>query len=64
MDKECLQKNPEKKDEALGSRVFGDCDKLMREVMKYLLSGQDLKNWEDEREQRMKIYNSKRIIKL
>ena len=44
----------------MGSRVFGDCDLLMREVMKCILSQKDLRAWEEGRTDRMKVYDNKR----
>ena len=44
----------------LGSRIFGDCDKLMKEVMLALFDREFVKDWEDERESRMKIYDKRR----
>ena len=41
-----------------GSRVFGDCDALMKELMRCLLSDGELKAWEEGREERLKRYNS------
>ena len=45
---------------ALGSRVFGDCDILMREVMLALFGEEFVQDWEDGREKRMKDYNKRR----
>lgn len=44
----------------LGSRVFGDCDKLMKEVMLALFGGDLVQEWEDGRETRMKTYDKRR----
>lgn len=46
----------------LGSRVFGDCDKLMSEVMKNILSKEDLGEWLGGREQRRATYDLKRKL--
>ena len=43
---------------ARGSRVFGDCDTLMRELMRCVLSESELREWESGREKRMKHYDS------
>ena len=43
-----------------GSRVFGDCDALMRELMGYLLSPGQLREWEEGREERVKQYDTLR----
>ncbi|OWF49786.1 NAD-dependent protein deacetylase SRT1-like [Mizuhopecten yessoensis] len=45
----------------LGSRVFSDCDALIREVMKCLMGPDDHELWEDGRADRMKNYDSQRI---
>ena len=42
----------------LGSRVFGNCDQLMQEVMAILLSEEERRAWEGGREDRMKQYDS------
>ena len=44
----------------LGSRVFGDCDRLMKEVMLQILGETNLKRWEEGREERMVGYGMKR----
>ena len=41
----------------LGARVFGDCDQVMREVMKYLLSEEERVVWEDAWPLRMNHYD-------
>ena len=43
-----------------GSRVFGDCDALMRELMGCLLSPHQLREWEEGRKERMKHYDTLR----
>lgn len=48
--------------EVRGSRVFGDCDLLMKEMMNCLLSEAELRAWENGRVERMKLYNSKRAL--
>ncbi|XP_062614239.1 NAD-dependent protein deacetylase Sirt6-like [Saccostrea cucullata] len=45
-----------------GSRVFGDCDKLMREVMKRILPEEELSKWEQDRDVRMLTYDTKRKL--
>lgn len=57
-DKECLDKD--KNGNTLGSRVFGDCDTFMREIMKNIVSAKDLEEWEAGRGDRMKMYDTKR----
>lgn len=47
--------------EQLGARVFGDCDQVMREVMRNLLSKEERVAWEDARPQRMKHYDKLRV---
>lgn len=44
----------------VGSRVFGDCDKLMRAVMSEILGEAELKTWEEGRAERMKEYDKQR----
>lgn len=46
----------------LGSRVFGDCDKMMRELMRSVLPGDELKKWEQDREVRMLAYDTQRKL--
>lgn len=46
--------------EELGVRVFGDCDDLMKKVMRYLMIDKERKVWESERYQRMIDFNKKR----
>jgi hypothetical protein len=46
----------------LGSRVFGDCDKLMSEVMRQVLSKEELQDWEGKREERLVAYDLKRKL--
>ena len=61
LDAVCL-KHCGPKDEMTGSRVFGDCDVFMKEIMKNILDPKDLKSWESGREKRMKSYNSCRVL--
>ncbi|XP_013397093.1 NAD-dependent protein deacetylase sirtuin-6 [Lingula anatina] len=58
-DPMCYKINSETKSQ-VGSRVFGDCDHLMREVMRCILPQDALQEWEDGREDRMKEYNKQR----
>ncbi len=44
----------------LGSRVWGDCDLLMRNVMKCILSQDALQQWEGDHSKRQRLYDSKR----
>ena len=45
----------------MGSRVYGDCDALMREIMKNVMAEDDLKEWEEGREARMEEYDKQRV---
>ena len=45
----------------LGVRVYGDCDRVMREVMKYMLGEEDWKKWEKEHLMKSDYYNTQRI---
>ncbi|RUS90698.1 hypothetical protein EGW08_001502 [Elysia chlorotica] len=47
-------------DEPMGYRLFGDCDILMRNVMRFVLSPEELCVWEDGRQARMAEYAMKR----
>ena len=44
----------------LGSRVFGNCDVYIREIMANLLDEEDLKEWETQAEDRMEQYSTQR----
>lgn len=44
----------------IGSRVYGDCDHMMREVMRCILPEDELQEWEDGRDDRMKKYTKLR----
>ncbi|CAL1541092.1 unnamed protein product [Lymnaea stagnalis] len=57
-DEVCTRIGPD--GEQLGSRVFGDCDNLMKELMKKILPAEELCRWEAGRTQRMKEYNKMR----
>lgn len=46
----------------LGSRVFGDCDKLMSEIMRNVLPKEELQEWEGGREERLTAYDLKRKL--
>lgn len=46
----------------LGSRVFGDCDKLMSEIMRNVLPKEELQEWEGGREERLAAYDLKRKL--
>ena len=56
-DELCYQK---KKGEQLGVRVFGDCDLVMREVMRCLVPKEEREAWEKQRGERIKTYDSHR----
>lgn len=43
----------------LGSRVFGDCDKLMSEIMRNVLSKEEKQEWEGGRGERLAELRSK-----
>ena len=43
-----------------GCRVFGDCDKFMKEVMRGILGDEGLQEWEDGRESRLARYDEMR----
>ena len=58
MDKLCVSQD--KRGIQLGSRVFGDCDSLMSQVMQHLINHDDLQKWERERTVRMIAYDKKR----
>ncbi|KAI6650617.1 hypothetical protein LOD99_7667 [Oopsacas minuta] len=45
----------------LGVRVFGDCDVFMKEIMKQLIPPDELKEWEDKRNERIISYTAKRL---
>lgn len=44
----------------LGSRVFGDCDALMRRVMRSILSANELHEWETAQDARLAEYAKQR----
>ncbi|GFN87655.1 NAD-dependent deacetylase sirtuin-6 [Plakobranchus ocellatus] len=54
----CLLKGPD--DQPVGSRVFGDCDILMKQVMSELLTPEELQSWEGGRKDRLVEYGLKR----
>ena len=58
MDNEATKMD--KSGKQLGCRVFGDCDRLFREVMKGLYTGKELMQWEQDREKRMLTYDALR----
>ncbi|XP_071128949.1 NAD-dependent protein deacetylase-like [Mytilus edulis] len=45
----------------LGSRMYGDCDRLMRLVMRKILGEDAVKTWEDDRDQRVATYDLSRM---
>ncbi|XP_078319124.1 NAD-dependent protein deacetylase 1-like [Crassostrea virginica] len=59
-DQTCLELD--EKGETLGSRVFGDCDKLMREVMRRILPKEERVKWEEDRSVRMLTYDTQRKL--
>ncbi|KAL9962741.1 hypothetical protein ACROYT_G031877 [Oculina patagonica] len=58
VDKLCVTQDARGKQ--LGSRVFGDCDNLMSQVMRHLMSHDALQEWEKERTVRMREYDQRR----
>ena len=56
-DELCLKKAGR---EILGSRVFGDCDDLLAEVMAHIMTGKERKEWEGGRRGRMEGYDQLR----
>lgn len=46
----------------LGSRVFGDCDELMKEVMACLVPHEELLKWQDEHASRLDEYDKQRQV--
>ena len=42
--------------EQLGVRAFGDCNAVLREVMRQLLTNKDRVEWERGRMERLKVY--------
>jgi len=58
VDKLCVSQD--KRGIQLGSRVFGDCDSLLSQLMPHLMNHDDLRKWEMERTVRMKAYDKKR----
>ena len=53
----CIRKDGK---EQLGVRAFGDCDAVLREVMRQLLVNKDRVEWERGRMERLKVYGSQR----
>lgn len=54
LDEVCLKRDGGK---VLGSRVFGDCDDVFREVMAKILIDGEKEKWERERKKRVKQYD-------
>lgn len=61
-DDDCLRQ-PRGAPEAAGSRVYGDCDSFIRELLKNVMSEETLKSWEGDRQQRLVSYNKNRCQK-
>ena len=59
MDKVCLKQNGTT-GEPVGSRVYCDCDVLMKKVMAHLLPAEQLQEWEGQGEDRMIQYDTQR----
>lgn len=48
----------------IGARIFGDCDTFFRELMKHFYKPEEVKEWENDREKRIKvIYDPQRTDK-
>lgn len=60
VDHEMQKKGPD--GAPAGCRVFGDCDKFMKEVMKHIFPSGDMHTWEAKRPERMKEYDQQRDI--
>ena len=58
MDKLCVSRDA--RGTQLGSRVFGDCDSLMSQIMQHLMRRDDLRKWEMGQTIRMRAYDKKR----
>lgn len=58
MDKLCVSQD--KRGIQLGSRVFGDCDSLLSQIMQHLIDHGDLQKWEMEQTDRIGAYDKKR----
>ena len=56
-DNLCMSKDGK---EQLGVRAFGDCDALLREVMRQLLTNKERVEWEQGRVERLKMYDTQR----
>ncbi|KAL5018088.1 hypothetical protein ScPMuIL_003810 [Solemya velum] len=54
------QVTPYDEDTRNGSRVYGDCDRLMKLVMSHILPCEQLEEWEGRRPERMAKYDSLR----
>lgn len=61
-DDDCLRQ-PRGAPEAAGSRVYGDCDSFIRELLKNVMGEETLKSWEGDRQQRLVSYNKNRCQK-
>ena len=46
----------------LGVRVYGDCDRVMKCIMREFMTETNLLEWENGRDERLKTYNSRRNI--
>jgi hypothetical protein len=57
-DDVCVQ--ADKDGQPCGARLFGDCDRLMREVMKCVLPAIELRDWEAGRNDRLVGYAASR----
>lgn len=58
-DDSCSEKLPN--GEACGSRVHGDCDRLMKLVMRKTLGDKEAEKWEKDRDQRITTYDLARM---
>ncbi|XP_071139574.1 NAD-dependent protein deacetylase Sirt6-like [Mytilus edulis] len=59
-DKDSACSSTDKDGNIQGSRIYGDCDTFFKELMKNILDAEELKKWESERSDRMKVYDSQR----
>lgn len=46
----------------VGCRVYGDCDIFMKEMMRHIFPSENLDVWEKGRSDRMKTYDSERVL--
>ena len=56
----CGQRQRNTAKEASGSRVYGDCDIFVRELLKNIIGQEELKSWEADRQTRLVNYDKRR----